>query len=41
MNGYLKYGNVVLGVECALPAARRGRAQRFAHWLLAALRRWG
>ena len=43
MNDRLNYGNVALGVECALPSAipRYGRAQRFVHWLLAALRRWG
>lgn len=36
----MNYGNVALGVECALPFAvhRYGRARRFAHWLLAALR---
>ena len=43
MNGRLNYGNVALGVECALPATilRYGRARRFARWLLAALRGWG
>ena len=43
MSGRLDYGNVALGVECALPDAiqRCGRAQRLARWLLAALRRWG
>jgi len=43
MSRSLDYGNVALGVECALPSAipRYGRARRFAHWLLAALRRWG
>ena len=36
------YGNVALGVECALPIAfhRYGRARRLAHWLLTALRGW-
>lgn len=43
MNSRLNYGNVALGVECALPAAtpRYWRARRFAHWLLAVLRGWG
>jgi hypothetical protein len=43
MSGRLDYGNVALGVECALPSAIRqyGRARRFVHWLLAALRGWG
>ena len=42
MNRRPRYGNVALGVECALPAADAapGRARRIAHWLLAALRRW-
>ena len=42
----MNYGDVVLGVECALPKARpaqlpRGRWGRFFHWLIAALRRCG
>lgn len=43
MSRHLSYGNVALGVECALPAAGAapGRARRIAHWLLAALRRLG
>lgn len=43
MNGRADYGNVALGVECALPCAlhRYGRARRFAHWLRAVLRGWG
>ena len=43
MNRRLNYGNVALGVECALPTAilRYGRARRLARWLLAALRGWG
>jgi len=42
MNRRLSYGNVALGVECALPAASAvpGRARRITRWLLAALRRW-
>ena len=43
MNGHLNYGNVALGVECALPVAtpRYGRVRRFARWLLTALRGLG
>jgi len=40
----MNYGDVALGVECALPAAnrsalRQGHAQRFITWLVAALTR--
>jgi hypothetical protein len=43
MNNRLNYGNVALGVECALPPTlpRCGSARRFARWLIAALRGWG
>jgi hypothetical protein len=42
----MKYGDIALGVECALPAGvslirRASRARRYLHWLLATLRRWG
>ena len=42
----MKYGDVALGVECALPAvalpARQvRRRQGYLIWLFAALRRWG
>jgi len=45
MSGGMKYGDVALGVEAALPArmcpARQTRrARRYLAWLLAALRRW-
>jgi hypothetical protein len=42
MTGGMKYGNVALGVECALPAAsrHRSRARRLITWLIAALKRW-
>ncbi len=45
MNGGMKYGDVALGVESALPACLRParrirRAQRYLTWLLAVLRRW-
>ena len=45
MTGGVKYGDIALGVECALPAftrpARRlDRARRYFTWLMAALRRW-
>jgi hypothetical protein len=41
----MKYGDVALGVECALPAADRpawrcNRTQLYINWLIAALRRW-
>ncbi len=41
----MNYGEVVLGVECALPrkfalVRRPGRARRLITWLIAALRRW-
>ena len=41
----MEYGDVALGVECALPAAklpawRRSRARHCITWLIAALRRW-
>ncbi len=41
----MKYGEVALGVECALPrgclpARQRGRVRRLVTWLIAALRRW-
>jgi hypothetical protein len=41
----MKYGDVALGVECALPAAkppvwRRSGARHCITWLIAALRRW-
>lgn len=41
MTGGLKYGDVALGVESALPAPARpcGGARRFIAWLVAALRR--
>lgn len=40
----MNYGDVALGMECALPEARRaplarGRLRRLVHWLFAALRR--
>jgi hypothetical protein len=41
----MKYGEIALGVECALPrvfAARRpGAARRLIDWMASALRRWG
>jgi len=42
MTSGIRYGNVALGVECALPAATRrsSRARRLINWLIAALRRW-
>lgn len=45
MTGGMKYGDVALGVESALPAAtrparRRRRARRLIIWLITALRRW-
>ena len=45
MTGLMKYGDVALGVECALPPARlpawRGsRARHCITWLIEALRRW-
>ena len=45
MTGGMKYGDVALGVESALPATarparRRGRARRLITRLIAALRRW-
>jgi hypothetical protein len=44
MTHEMKYGEVALGVECALPAARLpashgGRARRYISWLIAALSR--
>jgi hypothetical protein len=39
----MRYGNVALGVECALPLMARRRAsrlRRLARWLLATARRW-
>ena len=39
----MNYGDVALGVECALPddgRQVRGRAMRLVTWLMAALRRW-
>jgi hypothetical protein len=43
MSARVNYGNVALGVECALPTAfsRYGRARRLARWLLTILRGWG
>lgn len=45
MSQRLRYGNVALGVECALPQPllrlRRRRARRFLERLAAVLRRWG
>ena len=44
MTGEMKYGDVALGVECALPAATRHRrhshARRLITWLIAVLRHW-
>jgi len=45
MNAEVRYGDVALGVESALPIAlrpwrRRGRVQAFTDWLKSALRRW-
>jgi len=45
MTGGIKYGDVALGVESALPATtrparRRSRARRLLTWLIAALGRW-
>ena len=45
MTAGMKYGDVALGVESALPAVvlparRHSRAQLFFTWLIAALRRW-
>ena len=45
MTDGMKYGDVALGVECALPVARRraplrNPARRLISWLAAALRRW-
>lgn len=43
MNTGMRYGDVALGVESALPAAprtRRGRVQDFVVRLMAALMRW-
>ena len=44
MTGEMKYGEVALGVESALPAAtwparHRSRARRLISWLIAALGR--
>jgi hypothetical protein len=45
MNRHPHYGNVALGVECALPwqllRLRRRRTRRFLERLAAVLRRWG
>jgi hypothetical protein len=45
MNRRLHYGNVALGVECALPPPllrlRRRRVRWFLERLAVALRRWG
>ncbi len=45
MTREMDYGEIALGVECALPAgklpARRiSRARHCISWLIAALRRW-
>jgi hypothetical protein len=45
MTGGMRYGDVALGVEAALPALMRParqarRERRYLAWLLAALRRW-
>lgn len=45
MTGGMKYGDVALGVESALPAVtrparRRNRARHLITWLIAALTRW-
>lgn len=43
MKPRMRYGEVALGVESALPAAprpRRGRVQAFINRLMAALMRW-
>ena len=42
MTGEMKYGDVALGVECALPAAtrRHSHARRLITWLIAVLRHW-
>lgn len=44
MNAGIRYGDVALGVESALPAVtrprRRGRFRRLLGILVAALRRW-
>ena len=42
----MRYGEIELGVECALPARiapapRTGRARRLILWLVARLARWG
>jgi len=42
MTGGMKYGDIALGVECALPAGvallhRASRAQRLMAWLVMAL----
>jgi len=44
MTGGMQYGDIALGVECALPAGialnrRAGRARRFIKWLVMALAR--
>jgi hypothetical protein len=44
MTGGMKYGDIALGVECALPAAaalirRASRISRFAAWLRMAFAR--
>ena len=41
----MNYGEVALGVECALPHGSlsprpRGRMRRLVNWLIAALGRW-
>jgi hypothetical protein len=45
MTGGMKYGDVALGVESALPAVarplrRRNRVRFLITWLIAALNRW-
>ncbi len=44
MNAGVRYGDVALGVESALPAVtrppRRGRVRRLFGMLVAALKRW-
>ena len=45
MSGGVKYGDIALGVESALPsftrpASRLDRARHYFTWLMAALRRW-
>ena len=44
MNAGIRYGNVALGVESALPAVtqprRRGKLRRLFGILVAALKRW-